>query len=95
MNWSDSYKDLFTVWGAVEGAGSLRNNETMIAGALGVKSPKKITIRFRKDIKQDMRIIERFPKDKTERIFDILDFNDPKDREEELEILCQEVGING
>ncbi|MCY9204360.1 phage head closure protein [Bacillus atrophaeus] len=95
LNWIDAYVDLFTVWGAVEGSGSLGNNETMIAGALGVKSPKKITVRYRKDIKQDMRIVERFPKDKTERVFDILDTNDPEDREEELEILCQEVGVNG
>nr|WGE05084.1 head-tail adaptor protein [Bacillus subtilis] len=31
LNWIDSYEDLFTVWGAVEGSGSLGNNETMIA----------------------------------------------------------------
>ncbi|WIL36153.1 hypothetical protein V2F19_14960 [Bacillus subtilis subsp. subtilis] len=42
-----------------------------------------------------MRIVERFPKNKTERVFDILDTNDPDDLQEELEIICQEVGING
>ncbi|AJC23694.1 MULTISPECIES: phage head closure protein [Bacillus] len=94
-NWNATYVDLFTVWGAVEGAGSLGNSETMIAGALGVKTPKKITVRYRKDIKPNMRIVKRVPKEKTERVFDILDTNDPDDQGEELEILCQEVGING
>ncbi|MCC2532714.1 phage head closure protein [Bacillus velezensis] len=94
-NWNATYVDLFTVWGAVEGAVSLGNSETMIAGALGVKTPKKITVRYRKDIKPNMRIVKRVPKEKTERVFDILDTNDPDDQGEELEILCQEVGING
>ncbi|MEH7875744.1 phage head closure protein [Bacillus velezensis] len=95
LNWIDTYEDVFTVWGAVEGSGSLGNNETTIAGALGVKTPKKITVRYRKDIKPNMRIVKRVPKEKTERVFDILDTSDPDDQEEELEILCQEVGING
>ena len=81
-NWNATYVDLFTVWGAVEGL-ALGNSETMIAGALGVKTPK-ITVRYRKDIKPNMRIVKRVPKEKTERVFDILDTNDPDDQGKSL-----------
>ncbi|WEY91161.1 phage head closure protein [Bacillus subtilis] len=99
LNWNEGYIDLFTVWGSIEGFSSLGNNQTVIAGALGVKSPKKITIRYRDDVQRDMRIVERIGRDKKEepvfRTFDVLDFNDPEDNKEELEIMCQEVGLNG
>ncbi|WP_206732710.1 head-tail adaptor protein [Bacillus velezensis] len=55
--------------GSCRGGCSLGNSETMIAGALGVKTPKKITVRYRKDIKPNMRIVKRVPKEKTERVF--------------------------
>ncbi|BAO93553.1 hypothetical protein BSNT_09898 [Bacillus subtilis subsp. natto BEST195] len=29
------------------------------------------------------------------RTFDVIDFNDPEDNKEELEIMCREVGLNG
>ncbi|KAA6475132.1 phage head closure protein [Bacillus swezeyi] len=99
LNWNEAYIDLFTVWGAVEGFSSLGNNESMVAGAWGVKSPKKITIRFRQDIQRDMRIVKQVgTNEKGEpvlRAFDILDFNDPEDSRVWLEIMCQEVGLNG
>ncbi|MCY8122538.1 phage head closure protein [Bacillus spizizenii] len=99
LNWNEEYIDLFTVWGAIEGFSSLGNNESVIAGAWGVKSPKKITIRYRDDVQQDMRIVKYVGQnEKNEpvfRTFDVIDFNDPEDNKEELEIMCQEVGLNG
>ncbi|AYK58501.1 MULTISPECIES: phage head closure protein [Bacillus] len=99
LNWNEGYIDLFTVWGSIEGFSSLGNNQTVIAGALGVKSPKKITIRYRDDVQQDMRVVKYVGQnEKNEpvfRTFDVIDFNDPEDNKEELEIMCQEVGLNG
>ncbi|MED1742206.1 phage head closure protein [Bacillus swezeyi] len=99
LNWNEVYIDLFTVWGAVEGFSSLGNNESMVAGAWGVKSPKKITIRFRQDVQRNMRIVKQIGTDEKNepvfRTFDILDFNDPEDSRQWLEIMCQEVGLNG
>lgn len=64
-----------------------------------MKSPKKITIRYRDDVQQDMRIVKCVGRnEKNEpmfRTFDVIDFNDPEDNKEELEIMCQEVGLNG
>jgi SPP1 family predicted phage head-tail adaptor len=88
-NWIDSWKDKFIVWGAIDGVLSMRNSEVMAAGALGVKSPKKITIRVIKQLKHDMRATYQG------RIFDVLDFDFAKDSKAYYEIMCNEVEING
>jgi SPP1 family predicted phage head-tail adaptor len=88
-NWIDDWKDAFTVWGAIDGILSMRNSEVMVAGALGVESPKKITIRVNKQLKHDMRATNKG------RIFDVLNFDFSKNSNAYYEIMCNEVNING
>jgi SPP1 family predicted phage head-tail adaptor len=88
-NWVEGYEDAFTVWGSIDGVGSMRNPEVTIAGAHGVQAPRKIIIRENKQLKHDMRAIC------DGRIFDILDFGYAKYSKLYFEIICNEVGING
>lgn len=88
-NWVEGYEDAFTVWGAIEGVGSMRNPEVTIAGALGVRAPRKIVIRENKQLKHDMRAVWNG------RIFDILDFGYARNSRSYIEIICNEVDING
>ncbi|MBY6269322.1 MAG: hypothetical protein BAA00_02485 [Parageobacillus thermoglucosidasius] len=88
-NWVEGYEDAFTVWGAIEGVSSMRNPEVTIAGALGIRAPRKITIRENKQLRHDMRAIC------DGRIFNVLDFNYAKNSKSYIEIICDEVGING
>ncbi|MCP1124565.1 phage head closure protein [Bacillus sp. 3103sda1] len=89
-NWTEGeWKDDFTVWGSIVGAGSMRSPEVTVAGALGVKSPKRITIRVNKNLKHNMRATYKG------RLFDVLDFDFAKDSDLYYEIICNEVGING
>ncbi|MBU8728407.1 phage head completion protein, partial [Bacillus pumilus] len=64
-----------------------------------VKSPKKITIRYREDVKQDMRILLQTGTDEAGepiyRTFDVMDYNDIENKKKRLEVTCNEVGING
>ncbi|NUK30983.1 phage head closure protein [Parageobacillus sp. VR-IP] len=89
-NWVEGdWEDAFTVWGSIDGVGSMRNPEVMIAGAIGVKAPRKITIRTNKQLKRDMRAVC------DSRIFEVLDFDYAKNSKAYFEIICNEVGING
>jgi len=88
-NWVEGYEDAFTVWGSIEGVVSLRNPEVTIAGAHGVQAPRKIVIRENKQLKHDMRAIC------DSRIFDILDFGYARNSKSYIEIICNEVDING
>lgn len=88
-NWVEGYEDAFTVWGAIEGGVSMRNPEVTIAGALGIRAPRKITIRANKQLSHDMRAIC------DGRIFNVLDFSYAKNSKSYIEIICDEVGING
>lgn len=89
-NWVEGgWRDMFTVWGSIEGVGSMRNPEVMIAGAIGVKSPKKITIRANKKLKHNMRATC------DGRIFDVLDFDFAKNSRSYVEVMCNEVGLDG
>ncbi|CAM4392499.1 phage head closure protein [Bacillus manliponensis] len=90
-NWveSDDWKDVFTVWGSIVGAGSMKNPEVVVAGALGVKSPKRITIRVNQKLRRDMRATCEG------RFFDVLDFDYAKGSKRYYMIICNEVGLNG
>jgi SPP1 family predicted phage head-tail adaptor len=88
-NWTEGYEDAFTVWGSIEGIGSMRNPEVTIAGAHGIQAPRKIIIRENKQLKHDMRAIC------DGRIFNVLDFGYAKNSKSYFEIICAEVGING
>jgi SPP1 family predicted phage head-tail adaptor len=88
-NWVEGYEDAFTVWGSIEGMVSLRNPEVTIAGALGVRAPRKIVIRENKQLSHDMRAIC------DGRIFNVVDFGYAKNSKAYIEIICDEVGING
>lgn len=98
MKWNESYENVFETWGSIEGFSGSKS-DTLVAGALGVKSPKKITIRYREDVKQDMRILhQRGTDDAGEpiyRTFEVMDFNDVDNKKKRLEVTCNEVGING
>ncbi|MGG3798984.1 phage head closure protein [Metabacillus fastidiosus] len=88
-NWIDGYEDNFTVWGSIDGVGSMKNPEVTVAGAAGVKSPKKITIRVNEKLKHNMRVTYKG------RFFDVLDFDFAKNSRSYIEIICNEVGIDG
>lgn len=88
-NWVTSYQEVFTVWGSIEGSGSLSNPEAVIAGALGVRSSKRITIRVNEGIQRDMRVIHGL------RTFEVVDFDYAKNSDSYYEILCDEVNLNG
>ncbi|QKN78646.1 phage head closure protein [Bacillus pumilus] len=98
LKWIESYVNIFETWGSIEGFSSSKS-DTLVAGALGVKSPKKITIRYREDVKQDMRILLQTGTDETGepiyRTFDVMDYNDIENKKKRLEVTCNEVGING
>jgi SPP1 family predicted phage head-tail adaptor len=88
-NWVEGYEDAFTVWGSIDGVGSMRNPEVTIAGALGVRAPRKIIIRENKQLKHDMRAVW------DGRIFDVIDFDYARGSKLYFEIICNEVDING
>jgi SPP1 family predicted phage head-tail adaptor len=88
-NWVASWDDAFTVWGSIDGILGMRNSEVVAAGAIGVKSPKKITIRVNKNLTHDMRAVYKG------RIFDVLDFDLAKNSKAYYEIMCNGVEING
>jgi SPP1 family predicted phage head-tail adaptor len=88
-NWIEGYEDAFTVWGSIEGVGSMRNPEATIAGAHGVQAPRKIIIRENKQLKHDMRAVWNG------RIFDVIDFDYARGSKSYIEIICNEVDING
>jgi SPP1 family predicted phage head-tail adaptor len=88
-NWVEGYENAFTVWGSIEGIVSLRNPEVTIAGARGIQAPRKIVIRENKQLRRDMRAIC------DGRIFNVVDFGYAKNSKAYIEIICDEVGING
>ncbi|KEP24777.1 MULTISPECIES: phage head closure protein [Bacillus] len=98
LNWNEAYENVFETWGSIEGFSGSKS-DTLVAGALGVKSPKKITIRYREDVAQDMRILHQTGSDEAGepiyRTFDVMDYNDIENKKKQLEITCNEVGVNG
>ncbi|MFJ6204227.1 phage head closure protein [Bacillus pumilus] len=98
LKWNEAYENVFETWGAIEGFSGSKS-DTLVAGALGVKSPKKITIRYREDVAQDMRILHQTGSDEAGepiyRTFDVMDYNDIENKKKQLEITCNEVGVNG
>ncbi|WP_368004432.1 phage head closure protein [Bacillus sp. FSL K6-2869] len=98
LNWNESYENVFETWGSIEGFSGTKS-DTLVAGALGVKSPKKITIRYREDVTQDMRIRHRKGTDDAGepiyRTFDVMDFNNIENKKKQLEVTCNEVDVNG
>ncbi|PRS46392.1 phage head closure protein [Bacillus sp. MZGC1] len=98
LKWNETYENVFETWGAIEGFSGSKS-DTLVAGALGVKSPKKITIRYREDVTQNMRILHQTGTDEAGepiyRTFDVMDYNDIENKKKRLEVTCNEVGING
>lgn len=85
-----NWQDQFTVWASIKG---LRGRDYLIAGADAVKISTRIYIRFRHGITHDMRILLR---DKyLDRYFDITNSNNVDEKNIEIEILANEVGLNG
>ena len=85
-NWVTDWVDQFTVWASIKG---LRGKEYIEAGAQAVKISTRIYIRYRKGVTNDMRI--KFG----ERIFDITNANNIEEKNVEIEILANEVNLNG
>ncbi|MDQ0268877.1 phage head closure protein [Cytobacillus purgationiresistens] len=84
------WQDQFTVWASIKG---LRGRDYLIAGADAVKISTRIYIRFRLGITHDMRIL--FRDKETKRYFDITNSNNVEEKNIEIEILANEVGLNG
>lgn len=84
------WQDQFTVWASIKG---LRGRDYLIAGADAVKISTRIYIRYRRGITPDMRI--KFKDKEVDRYFDIVNPNNLNERNIEIEILANEVGLNG
>lgn len=77
------WDDVATVWAKVE---DLSGREYFIAKqATATQVSTRITIRYRTDIKPEMRIVDG------SRIFDIEAILDPDGRRRELQLMCQEL----
>ena len=85
-NWTTQWVDKFTTWASIKG---LRGREYIEAGASAVKISTRIYIRYRKGVTNDMRIKYG------DRIFDIVSANNLEERNVEIEILANEVNLNG
>lgn len=86
LKWNEAYENVFETWGTIEGFSGSKS-DTLVAGALGVKSPKKITIRYREDVAQDMRILHQTGSDEAGepiyRTFDVMDYNDIENKKKQ------------
>ncbi|WP_231120795.1 head-tail adaptor protein [Bacillus safensis] len=58
LNWNETYENVFETWGSIEGFSGSKS-DTLVAGALGVKSPKKSQLDI---VKTLSKICESFTK---------------------------------
>jgi SPP1 family predicted phage head-tail adaptor len=79
--WKDSWVEVATVWASVE---PLSGNEFFKAQQLQYSISHKVTIRYKAGITPKMDILYHG------REFDIQNVIDPKERHEQLVLLCQE-----
>lgn len=84
------WQNQFTVWASIKG---LRGRDYLIAGADAVKISTRIYIRYRRGVTADMRIL--FNDKRVDRYFDIINPNNVDEKNVEIEILANEVGLNG
>lgn len=78
----DTWKDVATVWGAVE---PLRGREYFAAAQVQAEVTTRIRIRYCRGIRPDMRVLY------DGRLFNILSVIDPEERHRELQLMCREV----
>lgn len=79
---AENWMDVDRVWAAVE---PLSGREYFVARQVNSEVSAKITIRYRKDIIPDMRVVFGG------RVFDILSVINTKERCESLVLMCREV----
>ncbi|MDL5141125.1 head-tail adaptor protein [Bacillus atrophaeus] len=93
LNWIEGFETIATIRGSL--TGTLKDSETMIAGAMGSKSPKKFRAWYRPFIKRGMRILMKSGQDEKGdpmyRKFDVLDYSDVEEKGIYMDILCEEV----
>lgn len=78
----DGWADLASVWASVE---ALSGRELFAAQQTTAEADHQITMRYRADVKPDMRALEG------DRVFDITAALDREGRKRKLELLCREV----
>jgi SPP1 family predicted phage head-tail adaptor len=81
---SEAWVDIATVWSAIE---PLSGREYFAAKQVNAEVSAKITIRYRKDVSPDMRVIY------DGRIFEVLSVINPKERRESLVLMCREAMV--
>ena len=84
--------DQFTLWASIKGLSGRDGREYLTAGADAVKVSTRIYIRYRRGITSDMRI--KFNDASTDRYFDIINPVNLEERNIEIEIHANEVGLN-
>ncbi|OYD12563.1 hypothetical protein CHR37_06370 [Bacillus velezensis] len=93
LNWIEGFETIATIRGSL--TGTLKDSETMIAGAMGSKSPKKVRTWYRPFIKRGMRILMKSGQDDKGapmyRKFDVIDCSDVEEKGIYMDILCEEV----
>jgi SPP1 family predicted phage head-tail adaptor len=81
---SETWVDIATVWSAIE---PLSGREYFSAGQANAEISAKITIRYRKDVTPDTRVVFY------NRIFEVLSVINPKERRESLVLMCREAMV--
>ena len=79
---TENWMDVAAVWAAIE---PLIGREYFAAQQVNAEVSARITIRYRKGIIPDMRVVF------DDRVFDILSVINPKERCESLVLMCREV----
>lgn len=79
---SETWTDIATVWAAVE---PLSGREYFAAEQVNTENSVKITIRYKKGITTDMRIVY------DGKIFEVISILNPKERCVSLVLICREV----
>jgi SPP1 family predicted phage head-tail adaptor len=82
----ETWQNIATVWAAIE---PLRGNERYTAQQVQTELSHKVTIRYRSEVKPQMRLVYKG------RIFEIEAAIDVEERHRWLELLCSEVVQNG
>jgi SPP1 family predicted phage head-tail adaptor len=81
---SETWVDVTTVWAAIE---PLSGREYFAAKQVNAEVSVRITIRYRKGVTPDMRVVFG------NRTFEVLSVIDPKERRESLILMCREVPV--
>lgn len=76
--------DVATVWAKVEPLGGTEVAELKKTGALYAEATHKVTVRYRSDVTEKMRIV------KGDRVFDIASIVNTDERNRELVMMCGE-----